>query len=75
MAVDFAPDKLSDIYSKVIRAMPGSNLLNVDFIRDICNCFDGVGTFIIPEPREGEILNAVHFVLDDLHAIVIPKHP
>ena len=71
-AVEFIPGNLSSIYTQVIRAMPGTNTLNVDFVQDVCNCFDGVGTFIIPEPRKGEIENPVHFVLDDLHAVIMP---
>ena len=71
-AVDFIPGNLSSIYTQIIRAMPGTNTINVNFIRDVCNCFNGVGTFIIPEPREGEIENPVHFVLDDLHAVIVP---
>jgi len=71
-SAEFTLKNLSSIYTQIIRAMPGSNTLNVDFVRDVCNDFDDIGTFIIPEPRKGEIEDAVHFVLDDLHAIVMP---
>ena len=70
--VEFALNNLSSIYTQIIRAMPGSNTLNVDFVRDVCNYFDDVGTFIIPEPYKGEIEKPVHFVSGDLHAIVMP---
>ena len=70
--VEFKSDKLSSIYTQVIRAMTGSNTLNVNFVRDVCNYFDDVGTFIIPEPYKGEIEKPVHFVSGDLHAIVMP---
>ena len=70
--VEFALHNLSLIYTQIIRAMTGNNTLNVDFVRDVCNCFDDVGTFIIPEPRKGEIETPVHFVSGDLHAIVMP---
>ena len=70
--VEFKSDELSSIYTQVIRAMTGNNTLNVDFVRDVCNCFDDVGTFIIPEPYKGEIETPVHFVSGDLHAIVMP---
>ena len=69
---EFKSDNLSSIYTQIIRAMPGSNTLNVDFVRDVCNHFDDVGEFIIPEPRKGEIETPVHFVSGDLHAIVMP---
>ena len=69
---EFTLNNLSIIYTQVIRAMTGSNTLNVDFVRDACNCFDDVGTFIIPEPRKGEIEGPVHFVSGELHAIVMP---
>ena len=71
-AVDFNLKNLSSIYTQIIRAMPGKNTLNVNFVRDVCNDFDDVGTFIIPEPRKGEIEDAIHFVSDDLHAAVMP---
>ena len=71
-AVDFNLKNLSSIYTQIIRAMPGKNTLNVNFVRDVCNDFDDVGTFIIPEPRKGEIEDAIHFVSGDLHAVVMP---
>jgi len=69
---EFKSDNLSSIYTQIIRAMPGSNTLNVDFVRDVCNYFDYAGTFIIPEPRKGEIETPVRFVSGDLQAIVMP---
>ena len=69
---DFKLENLSSVYTQIIRAMPGSNTLNVDFVRDVCNYFDNIGTFIIPEPRKGEIETPVRFVSGDLQAIVMP---
>ena len=71
-AVEFYAGNLSNIYTQVIRAMPGSNTIDVNFVRDVCNCFEGIGTFIIPEPRKGQIENGIHFILDDLHAVLMP---
>lgn len=67
----------SSLFAEVVRKMKEA-VLNFYFVEALCNTMDGIITVSIAEPEKnynGEIetTQPIHFVKENLHAVIMPK--
>ena len=69
----------SKTYSEIVRAMSG-NVVNFNFVNDLCNVIDDTVSVIVPAPDNmgknesftGETCKPIHFVKNGYHAVIMP---